>query len=306
MSFKEIIPGLVEIDIFIPRTGFNENFLSAWLLLDRQREQTILVETGPASSIPALCADLRELGEPKIDYLIYTHIHLDHSGGAGQFHAKFPDTKIIAPDAGRVHLIAPDKLYQASLDTLGSSLVGDYGRPAPLPGSAFAEGLPPGLSRISTPGHAPFHDSYLYELGGEKILFPGEAAGFFCKLPDGSVYQRPATPHKFFYDTAAESLESLIAIPDVSIICFQHYGCARGADAQILLKRAKAQMKLWRDVISTFPAGSSKEKIFDALYEKDALLRNADKFDKDAAAREQFFIGQSISGYLGYVHRTAG
>lgn len=306
MGFREIIPGLVEIDIFIPRAGFKEGFLSAWLLLDRQRRQSILVETGPASSLPALCADLLELGEPKIDYLIYTHIHLDHSGGVGQFHAKFPDTKIIAPVAGRAHLISPDRLFQASLDTLGSSLVGDYGRPLPLPSNAFAEGLPPGLSLISTPGHAPFHDSYLYELGGEKILFHGEAAGFFCKLPDGSVYQRPATPHKFFYDTAVESLERLIAIPGVSVICYQHYGCALGVDAQTSLKKARAQMELWRDVISTFPADSSKEKIFDALYEKDASLRNIDKLDKDAAAREKFFIGQSISGYQGYVHRTAG
>lgn len=306
MSFKEIIPGLVEIDIFIPRTGFKEHFLSAWLLLDRCRGQSILVETGPASSIPALCADLRELGEPKIDYLIYTHIHMDHSGGAGQFHAEFPDTKIIAPSAGRAHLIAPDKLFQASLDTLGPSLVGDYGRPLPLPGSSFAEGLPPGLSLISTPGHAPFHDSYLYELGGEKILFPGEAGGFFSKLPDGSVYQRPATPHKFFYDTAIESLDRLIAIQDVSVTCYPHYGCASGSDAQTSLKKVREQMELWRDVISALPADSSEDKIFDALYEKDALLRNIDKLDKDAAAREKFFIGQSINGYLGYIHRTAG
>lgn len=300
MSFKEIAPGLTQINVPIPKEGF-ENFLSTWLLRDLKRCQTILAETGPASSVPALRADLRQLGVESIDYLIYTHIHLDHSGGAGQFYQMFPETKIIVPAGGRAHLVTPNVLFQASLDTLGADIVGSYGRPFPLPSKAFADRTPGGLTVLNTPGHAPYHDSYLYELDGSRILFPGEAAGFFRKLPDGSTYQRPATPHRFFYDVAVESLDRLTAIGNVDVICYPHYGCALGCDAQTALKNARAQLELWKNVISGLTAETPVDRVFSALYEKDALLGNIEKLDRGGAEREKYFIMQSIRGFMGYI-----
>lgn len=304
MGFKEIIPGLTEMDVHIERDGF-DSFLSAWLIRDKARGQTILADMGPASSIPKLCADLKGLGAGRIDYLIFTHIHLDHSGGVGQFHEQYPDTKIIAPQGARAHLIAPDKLFEASLAALGASLVGSYGKPLPLPSSAFTKEMPDGLTEIPTPGHAPFHNAYLYEMGGKRILFPGEAAGFFCKLPDGGVYQRPATPHKFFYDTAMESIDRLLSVGGVDIICYPHYGCAVGAEAESALKNAKNQLMLWKKVISAFSADESFEKIFAALCEEDGLLRGGAKLKETGAGaeRERFFIWQSIRGFMGYIFK---
>lgn len=300
MSFKEIIPELVEIDAYIPRDGFAD-FLSLWLLRDEVRGQTILVETGPASSVPMLLDDLRQLGADKIDYLLFTHIHLDHSGGVGQFHAEFPLTKIVAPNGARAHLIAPDRLYQASIDTLAADLVESYGKPVSLPSAAFADNVPGGLSIINTPGHAPFHDSFLYLLGDKRILFPGEAAGVFQKLDSGVVHQRPATPHRFFYDTALESLDRLLEIGQPDIICYPHFGCAAGEDAKSALQNAKSQLVLWKDVISSHAPDTSAEKLFSALLAKDALLRNLEKFSGSVAARERFFVLQSIRGFRGFL-----
>lgn len=302
MVFREIMNGLTELDIHIEKEGF-ENFLSVWLIRDAKRGQTLLVETGPAASVPRLLEDLQELGADKIDYLIYTHIHLDHSGGVGQFHAECPGTRIIAPLGGRAHLISPDRLFEASVATLGASLVESYGQPAPLPGGAFAGEMPDGLTVINTPGHAPFHDSYLYEMDGKRILFPGEAAGFFCKLPGGGVYRRPATPHKFFYDTALASLDRLLEAGEADIICYPHYGAAAGEDAKTALPDAKKQLMLWKDVIATFSPDAREDDIFDALLEADELVRGVNALPKSEAGRERYFIRQSIRGFIGYIFK---
>ena len=82
MACSELFPGFYKINLPIPRGGF-ESFLDGWFIKDEARAQNILVETGPASAVPELFARLEELGNPMIDYLIYTHIHLDHAGGAG-------------------------------------------------------------------------------------------------------------------------------------------------------------------------------------------------------------------------------
>ena len=111
MNTKEVVKGLTKIILPVPRGGF-ESFIIGWHIDDKTRGRSILMETGPASSVPQLIEDLKQMSAGEPDYLLYTHIHLDHSGGAGQFHQKFPGTKIIAPLKGRPHLIDPERLIQ--------------------------------------------------------------------------------------------------------------------------------------------------------------------------------------------------
>ena len=73
MACSELFPGFYKINLPIPRGGF-ESFLDGWFIKDEARAQNILVETGPASAVPELFARFEELGNPRIDYLIYTHI----------------------------------------------------------------------------------------------------------------------------------------------------------------------------------------------------------------------------------------
>ncbi|NLD04869.1 MAG: MBL fold metallo-hydrolase [Synergistaceae bacterium] len=303
MNTKEIIKGLTEIILPVPRGGF-ESFIIGWHIDDKTRGRTILMETGPASSVPQLVEDLKHIKAGEPDYLLYTHIHLDHSGGAGQFHQKFPGTKIIAPIKGRPHLIDPTRLVEGSRENLGD-LCDVYGMPVPLPEEALAD--PDieldGLQIIDTPGHAPHHSSYLYELNGTRILFPGEAAGCYFELPDGSVFMRPATPHKFFYETAMESLRKLIDLGDVDLICYPHSGCSR--DPKGLLAMAEKQMAFWKDIISALPADADTEDGVNALLKHDPVLAQIGKMSEKDRGREAFFLRQSVDGYLGYVRRNA-
>lgn len=299
MAMTEIFPNFYRINLPIPRGGF-ESFLDGWLIEDKAGGRRILVETGPASAVPELLRLLEAKGKNKIDYLIYTHIHLDHSGGAGQFIAAHPETKVLAPEKGRPHLADPSKLIAGSRTSLGS-LCDVYGAPIPLPAENLIDGGIPNLTVIDTPGHAPHHSSYIYELAGRWILFAGEAAGCWFRCDDGSCFMRPATPHKFFYDRAVASLNRLRALEDIDVVCFPHSGYLE--DASEVFDRAAEQMKLWLAVLSALPAGTSPEDAVLALLANDPVLANLEKMPEAVRKREEFFIGQSVKGYLGWIER---
>ena len=303
MNTKSIIEGLTQIVLPVPRGGF-ESFIIGWHIHDKSRGRSILMETGPAASVPRLAEDLKLIGAGEPDYLLYTHVHLDHSGGAGQFHDLFPHTKIIAPLKGRPHLIDPARLVEGSKENLGD-LCDVYGMPVPLPENALADQdiTLEGLTIIDTPGHAPHHSSYLYDLDGTKILFPGEAAGCYFELDDGSIFMRPATPHKFYYETAMASLQKLIDLGDVDLICYPHSGCSR--DPNGLLEMAAAQMALWKEIISALPADANTEDGVAALLKNDPALSQIGRLPEKDREREAFFLRQSVDGYLGYVRRNA-
>lgn len=304
MNVKEIMPGLTQIDLQIPEAGFRK-FITSWLIRDETRGQTLLVETGPASAVGALLRDLAALDVKTIDYVLYTHIHLDHSGGVGAFHRAFPDAKVVAPHKGRPHLVDPSTLWNASLSNLGEPIVAMYGEPEPLPESALApeDAQIDGLSLIHTPGHAPHHDAYIYDLDGTRLLFVGEAAGYSEKLADGSYYMRPATPHKFFYETALESLDRLLAAGHFDLVCYPHRGCS--ADVDTLLHAARKQMVLWLDILSALPPNTPVETCVEALRAKDPLLVKIDQLAEEDRRREEIFVRNSIKGYKGYLERRA-
>lgn len=301
MAATELFPGFYRISLPIPRGGF-ESFLDGWFIEDEERGQNILVETGPASASPELLVQLASLGLAKIDYLIYTHIHLDHAGGAGHFMEHFPETKVLAPLRGRPHLVDPQKLISGSRESLGG-LCDAYGLPRPVPLENILEDGSEikGLETIETPGHAPHHSSYIYETHGRRILFPGEAAGCLFPLDDGDFFMRPATPHKFYYDTEMSSLDKLLALEDIELACFPHSGYIKNPVAVML--EAKKQLELWLEVMQELPAEADADEAVKRLTVRDPMLEKLDRLPQMVRERELFFLKQSAKGFLGWVRR---
>lgn len=300
MAITEIFDGFYRINLPIPRGGF-ESYLDGWLIEDRSRDQTILVETGPASAVPQLLRAIAEMHVAQIDYLIYTHIHLDHAGGAGQFIAEWPNTKVLAPERGRPHLANPSRLVAGSRTTIGA-LFDTYGEPVPVPQGNLISGGIKGLTVIDTPGHAPHHSSYIYEIGSKRVLFAGEAAGCWIALGGDVYFTRPATPHKFFYDVAIESLGKLMALKDIDMVCFPHSGYL--ADAHVVFETVAKQMRLWLDILTELPSGTTPDDAVDALKRRDPVLALLLRLPENVRRRENFFIRQSAVGYLGWIERA--
>ena len=297
MSGKSGALTLIDIPIPVPDFG---RFLSVWLLKDFTRNRILLVETGPAVTIPILIEELKQLEVCAVDYLICTHVHLDHTGGLGHFLNSYPQAKVICPNRGKEHLINPSRLWEGSRSVLGD-VARIYGEPCSIPETALysMKMLPEGIEEMDTPGHAPHHSSYLYHLDGKKILFVGEAAGVCIHVAGGAPYLRPATPPRFHYETARKSLVALQGV-DADVICYPHYGLFE--EPKRLLSLALSQLDFWWEIVSDLDArGLDADAMHPLIIARDPFLRCLDRLEGTESLRERRFIRQSLMGFIGAV-----
>ena len=302
MAIQQIRDNLYLIDIDQALEGFRK-FITAWLY--RVNEATLLVDPGPASTVPYLVERLKQAGIEKIDHVLLTHIHLDHAGGTGQLLQHFPGAKVNCHPKGIPHMVAPQKLWEESKKVLGK-VAEAYGEMAPVPESSISFSSRIGLGDISvevieTPGHAAHHVSYR---AGE-ILFAGEVAGVYVPIEDG-FYVRPATPPPFHHETFRDSIAKLATI-NAPLVCLGHYGCRR--DAAALFERARRQLDFWVDTVERhFKAGSDpfEEAVLADLIADDPDMSGWQSLPKDIQARERHFCCNSIRGIRMYLAKEEG
>ncbi len=276
-------------------TGFRQ-FISAWLY--REEHFTLLVDPGPLSTIPHLISELRRHHIERLDYVLLTHIHIDHAGGTGALLREFPEARVICHPQGIRHLLAPEKLWQGSQKVLGK-LAEEYGEILPVPADriAFEEEIgKTGLRAFLTPGHAPHHCCYL--IG--DLLFAGEVAGVRCEVPQG-ITMRPATPPRFHLQVALDSLDRMIALAPRRMV-FAHYGLTDAALEHLRIGRR--QLLLWVrgavEIASTEPS-QKEERLVAWLMEHDEIFRNHIQLPPDIRARERYFLGNTLRGMIEYV-----
>ena len=295
MNIKKIHRNLYLIDLQQNIKGFRD-FISSWLFIG---DCNFLVDVGPASTVKELIASLKKLSIQSLDYVFLTHIHLDHAGGIGEFVKFFPEAKVICHERAVEHLVKPEKLWQATKKVLGEVAIA-YGEMKPLSEEKIiisSEFELEGFQVLNTPGHAVHHVSYVWN----KYLFAGEAGGVFHCLGD-NIYQRPATPPRFFLEVAVESLDTLLNLSKKEI-CFGHFGIHR--DTKEILERHRYQLFLWKDVVADqMKRKSDKEKMFQDCISELLLIDEAfmpfNFLDDDIRERERYFIKNTLDGYLGY------
>lgn len=279
------------IDLPQEMPGFR-NFIAAWLLVTPA--SNYLVDPGPAASISLLLQALEKTATKRLDYILLTHLHLDHAGGTGHLLEHFPQAKVLAHPRGRRHLLDPSALWQGSLEVLGE-IGRNYGEMRPVPETNLVE-VAPGVEVIATPGHAPHHLSFLYG----DILWAGETAGVYQNA--GGLYLRPATPPRFFFDVAVASVDRLLGLPlEGKTFCHGHYGAHDHASEILTLHRQ--QLFLWKKVITgimaNHPHAGEAEMLSLArqeLLQRDPLLVHFADLPPDIQQREEYFILNSLKG----------
>jgi glyoxylase-like metal-dependent hydrolase (beta-lactamase superfamily II) len=179
-----------------------------------------IIDTAAGSSIEAVLEGLEEAGANRLDWIVLTHIHLDHAGAAGHLAKRFPTARVVVRKEGAAHLVNPAKLW-ASASRLYPDMEGSWGRMLPIPedrlvvvsedGPAADLGGGRSLRAIHTPGHAQ-HQMALIADGPpgpsrRRDMFVGDAIG--VRLPDAG-YIRPATaPPGFDLEMALKTIERL-------------------------------------------------------------------------------------------------
>jgi glyoxylase-like metal-dependent hydrolase (beta-lactamase superfamily II) len=154
------------------------------LLVDHGR--AAFVDTGTTLSVPNLLAalDARGIGRDQVDWVLTTHVHLDHAGGAGELMRHLPNARCATHPRGARHLVDPAKLIAGSIAVYGETryreLYGDIVPVAedrmfvPADGERISVGRR-NLELIHTPGHA-LHHYCVVDLDTRRI-FPGDNFG---------------------------------------------------------------------------------------------------------------------------------
>ena len=215
-------------------------------------EKTALIETGPKSTVENVLSGLRQAGIETLDWIIVTHIHLDHAGAAGTLARKFPEARIAVHEVGVPHLIDPSKLWSSATRIYGDAMERMWGGIDPLPeerivalvdGDKIELGVTT-LQAVDTPGHAGHHHAYLDVSTG--VAFVGDALG--VRLPDVGI-MRPATPPpEFNLELAVTSIERLQALEPTEIYLTHYSSPAQGvnpAPPQAVCDEAIDALRTW-------------------------------------------------------------
>jgi len=119
-----------------------------------------------------------------VDYIILTHIHLDHAGGAGALMQLCDNAQLIVHPKGARHMSDPSKLVAGASAVYGAEEFNRlYGEIKPIDASRIhqpADGDTINLSGrqltfIDTPGHANHHHCIIDEQSNS--IFTGDTLG---------------------------------------------------------------------------------------------------------------------------------
>ncbi len=181
------------------------------------------VDTGTNDSLPNALKALERLGlnADAVDYVILTHIHLDHAGGAGAMMRAFPNARLVVHPRGARHMAEPSKLVAGVSAVYGAAYVERvYGTILPIPAERIdeaAEGFVISLAGreflcLDTPGHARHHICIIDKTTGG--IFTGDMFGLsYRELDvDGRQFIFPTTtPSQFEPEEMRQSIKRLLA-----------------------------------------------------------------------------------------------
>ncbi|WP_440225670.1 MBL fold metallo-hydrolase [Dokdonella sp. MW10] len=237
---------------------FRADFDAAYLVISDGR--AAFIDVGTNFSVPALLDALarKGLGVGAVDWVIPTHVHLDHAGGAGELMRRLPNATMLIHPRGARHMADPAKLVAGASAVYGEDVVrATYGDIVPVPVERIVEAHDDqivhvgsrALRCLDTPGHARHHLCVWDERS--RSFFTGDTFGLSYREFDtanGAFILPTTSPVQFDPDELRASITRMLAFAPEAMF-LTHYGrvtdVARlGAD---LLAQIDAMVAIARD-----------------------------------------------------------
>ena len=192
------------------------------------------VDTGTNYSVPLLLDALASIGLDvgDVDYVILTHIHLDHAGGAGLLMQELPNARCAVHPRGARHIANPEKLIAGTEAVYGVEMTRRmYGEIQPVDEDRLLvpddqqvielNGRP--LKIFYTLGHAKHH--YCIHDARSSGVFTGDSFGISYREFDtakGAFIFPTTTPVHFDPPEAHKAIDRIMSFdPDQAFLT--HY-----------------------------------------------------------------------------------
>ena len=185
--------------------------------------------------MPRLLAALGAAGlaVEAVDYVIATHVHLDHAGGAGLLMQQLPQARLVVHPRGAKHMIDPVHLIKGATAVYGAEEIErSYGTLVGVAADRVdetADGMTLELAGrpllfLDTPGHAMHHHCIWDERS--RGFFTGDTFGLSYREFDtarGAWIMPTTTPVQFQPEALRRSIERILAFSPQQIFV-THYG----------------------------------------------------------------------------------
>ena len=266
MNTVEVINIAKGIDV-VDSGYYSQDFAAIYLL--RQNSKVAIIETGTKYSLPFVEKALMKSGLTLLDvsYVVPTHVHLDHAGGAGELMKQCVNARLVVHPRGARHLIDPCKLVAGAMAVYGEEKFKEY----------YGEIIPIDANRVTEAD-----DNFILDFDGRELRFidtPGHARHHFC------IWDK-TTKTMFTGDTFGISYRDLdhqddvYILPSTSPVQF---------DPEALTKSINRIMdfKPERVCLTHFSAIKPTKKVANKLIESihfvsDLAIKHADKNDAES------------------------
>lgn len=264
-------------DIFVVDAHYYQPQLASIHLL-RDGDRFAIIDTGANDSVPYIENALRQLNASfaEVDWVILTHIHLDHAGGASALMHLCKHATLIVHPRGARHIVDPSALVAGATAVYGEAEFAKlYGK---------IEGID--ATRVRS-----LEDGEQLQFGSKTLTFydtPGHASHHYCIMDEGSKSVFTGDTLGIGYRALRDEQHSFLC-PTTSPVQFNPQALHASIDRIMALKPNRLYLTHYSEITPTV-------RMIAGLHEQiDDYVAIA---EQAIAAGEQDALGQRIEDYL--------